>query len=90
MNGPPNADDSKIIMVNSCVAVGCTNRPGSGVHFHKIPCDKERQNLWLIALKLSKPPNLFKHTRVCCDHFLEEDYYKLPYSFEKVNLRMAC
>ena len=66
-------------MVNSCVAFGCTNRSGSGVGFHKIPCDKEREKLWLNALKPAKPPNL-KHARVCSDHFLEEDYdmnYKL-------------
>ena len=60
-------------MVNSCVAFGCTNRVGSGVSFHKIPTDKERQKLWLIALKLEKPPNL-KHAWVCSNHFLDEDY----------------
>ena len=45
VNGPAEANDSKIIMVNSCVAFGCTNRSGSGVNFHKIPCDKELQKL---------------------------------------------
>ena len=50
VNGPPKADDSKVIMVNSSVAFGCTNRYRSGVVFHKIPCDKERQKLWLISL----------------------------------------
>ena len=49
VNGPAEADDSKITMVNSCVAFGCTNRYGSDVNFHKIPCDKERQKLWLVA-----------------------------------------
>ena len=34
---------------------------------------KKRQ-LRLIVLKLAKPPNL-KHARLCCDHFLEGDYY---------------
>ena len=73
MNGPAEGDDSKTIMVNSCVALGCTNRAGSGINFHKILCDEEKQKLWLIALRPSKPPNL-KHTRVCSDHSLEEDY----------------
>ena len=51
VNGPPKADNSKIIMVNSFVAFG--NRPRSGVVFHKTPCDIERQKLWLIALELA-------------------------------------
>ena len=74
VNGSLKAGDSKIIMVNSCGAFGCTNRSGGGVCFHKIPCDKERHKLWLIALKLARPPYL-KHDRVCCGHFLEGDYY---------------
>ena len=49
VNGPAEADDSKIIMVNSCVAFGCTNI-SCGISFHKIPYNKERQ-MWLIALK---------------------------------------
>ena len=52
---PPKADNSKIIMVTSCVAFGCTDIFRSGVVFHKIPCDKERQKLWFIALKLACP-----------------------------------
>ena len=66
------ADDRKIIMVNSCVAFGITNRSGSGVDFYKIPCDGERQKLGLIAFKLAKPHNL-KPVLVCSDHFLEDD-----------------
>ena len=62
-------------MANSCVAFGCTNRSGSDFCFQKIPCDKERQELWLIALKLATPPNL-KHAHVCCEHFPEDDYYQ--------------
>ena len=53
MNGPTKADDRKIIMVNPYVAFGCTNIFESGVGFHKIPCDKEIQKLWLIAPKLA-------------------------------------
>ena len=45
VNGPPKADNSKIIMLNLCVAFGCTNRSRSGIVFHKILCDKERQKL---------------------------------------------
>ena len=45
VNGPPKADNSKIIMLNSCVAFGCSNRSRSGIVFLKIPCDKERQKL---------------------------------------------
>ena len=59
---------AKIIMVNSCDAFGCTNRAGSSVSFHKIPCDKETQNVWLIALRRSMPVNL-KHACVYSDHF---------------------
>ena len=51
-----------------------TNRFGSGVVFNKIPCDKETQKLWLIALKPAKPPNDLKHACVRCDRFLEGDY----------------
>ena len=58
VNGPEKADVSNIIIGNSCVVFGCTNRSGSGVVFHKIPCDKERHKVWLIALKLAYPPNL--------------------------------
>ena len=74
MNRPANAVDSKNIMVDSCVAFGCTDRSGRRVVIHKIPCDKERHKLWLVTLKLAMPTNL-KHACVCCDHFLEEDYY---------------
>ena len=45
VNRPPKADNSKIIRLNSCVAFGCTDRSRSGVVFHKIPCDEERQKL---------------------------------------------
>ena len=75
VNGPAKADDdSKIIMVNSCVAYGCTTRSRSGVCFHNIPCDKERHELWLIALKPAKQHDL-KHARLCCEHFLVENHY---------------
>ena len=40
VNGP---NDSKTIMVNPYVAFGCTNRFGSCIVFHKIPCDNEIQ-----------------------------------------------
>ena len=72
VNGPTKADDRKIIMVNSSVAFGFTNISGSGLDFYKIPCDRERQKLRLIAFKLAKPPNL-KPVRVCSDHFLKDD-----------------
>ena len=72
VNGPEKADDSKIITVELCVAFGCTNRSVSVVLFHENPCDKERQQLWLIALTFAKPLNR-KHALVCCDHILEED-----------------
>ena len=72
LNGPAKSDDCKFIMVNSCVAFGCTYRSGNGVVFPKIPCDK--QKLWLITLKLAKPSYL-KHACVCSEHFLEEDCY---------------
>ena len=68
------SDDRKIIMVNSYVASAGTNISGSGVGFHKIPRYKERQNVWLITLRLAKPSNL-KHTSVCSDHFLEDAHY---------------
>ena len=35
VTGPAEADDSKIIMVNSCAAFGAS--------FHKTPCDKETE-----------------------------------------------
>ena len=72
------SDDRKIIMVNSYVASGGSNISGSGVGLHMIPRDKERQKLWPNTIKLAKPSNL-KHTSVCADNFLEEDYsnYKL-------------
>ena len=41
VSGPPEADGSNNINVSSCFAFGTANRPGSGVGFHKIPCDKE-------------------------------------------------
>ena len=71
INEPAEAEDSKIIMVNACAVFDCNTRSGSGVVFHKIQCDKQRQRLWLTAHRLAKPPNL-KHARVCSDHFLRE------------------
>ena len=64
VNGPAKADNSKTVIGNSYVALDCYDRSGSGVVFHKIPCDEETQKLWLIALKLAKPPNL-KHACEC-------------------------
>ena len=74
MNGPAEGDDSKIIMVNSCVALGCTNRTGNGVSFHRIPCDKETQKLWLIAFNVLSHLIRLKHACVCSDPSLDEDY----------------
>ena len=74
VNGPAKADNSKIVIGNSYVALDCKARSGSGVVFHKIPCDEETQKLWLIALKLAKQPNL-KHACECRNYFLEGDYY---------------
>ena len=73
VNRPAKANDSRIMMVNSCVAFSCTNKnSGKGVYSHNIPCDKERQKLWPIALKHAEQHNL-KHACVCCDHFPEEN-----------------
>ena len=90
MNGPAEGDDSEIIMVNLCVAFGCSSRAGSGVSFHKVSCDKETQKLRLIENRQSpsKQPNLL-HACVCSDHSLEEDYqfnYKLESEFVPIVL----
>ena len=45
VNGPAETDNIKIIMVNPCVVFGCIDRSGSGVCFHKVPCNKERNNV---------------------------------------------
>ena len=45
VNGPAEDDDSRIMRMNSCVAFGCTNGSRSGVYFHKVLCNKERQRL---------------------------------------------
>ena len=55
VNGPAKADDSQIIMVNSCVAFGCTNRSGSvevALIFTRFHVVKRDRNCGLLHLNL--------------------------------------
>lgn len=57
-------------MVNSCAAVGCTNRVGKkGIIFYRFPADAEQRAKWLAAVRRDKwKPT--KNSRVCSEHFV--------------------
>ena len=71
-NGPAKVDNSKIIMVNSCVAFGGVVDLDVALAFTRF-CVIETQKVWLVALKLARPTNSML-ARVCCDPFLEKDF----------------
>ena len=63
-----------------CIAPGCKNEfyrvkaKDKTVHFHKLPLKRRTVLLrWLAALKRESPP-MGSDSRVCSEHFLEEDY----------------
>lgn len=63
-----------------CIAPGCKNEfyrvqsEGKKVHFHTLPLKRRPVLLrWLAALKRKNPP-MGTDSRVCSEHFLEEDY----------------
>ena len=58
-------------MVNSCAAIGCTNRTkaGSGISFHRFPLSRpELLHKWVRAVRREKwTPN--RYSFICSDHF---------------------
>jgi hypothetical protein len=73
-------------MVNNCVAVGCNNYPSryTKVSFYRFPCDVERRNKWIAAVKRKswKPS---ENSRLCSEHFISG--YILSRSFIKTLTR---
>ena len=68
-------------MVNSCSAIGCSNRhvKGGTKAFHKFPLkNKELCKRWVVALKRENfTPT--SYSCICSDHFTPNDYnYCLP------------
>ncbi|XP_047101644.1 THAP domain-containing protein 2-like isoform X2 [Schistocerca piceifrons] len=61
---------SCIIMVNSCAALGCTEKyvKGAELSFHSFPADEVRRNVWTLALK-RKNFKASKYTKICSKHF---------------------
>ncbi|XP_049769900.1 THAP domain-containing protein 2-like isoform X3 [Schistocerca cancellata] len=61
---------SCIIMVNSCAALGCTEKyvKGAELSFHSFPADEVRRNVWTLALK-RKNFKATKYTKICSKHF---------------------
>jgi hypothetical protein len=69
-------------LVDSCCAIGCTNRRGDkpGLCFYRIPSEKEnpeRRRLWICALRRASVPGEnkqwqpSKYTRLCSEHFIK-------------------
>ena len=58
-------------MVNSCCAIGCTNRyhEGCGLSFYRFPADRSRRNKWLAAIK-RKDWQPSDYSWVCSAHFV--------------------
>lgn len=63
-----------------CIVPGCKNEiytakaEGKHVHFHILPHKRKIVQIrWLATLKRKSPP-VNTRSRVCSDHFLEEDY----------------
>ncbi|XP_049769899.1 THAP domain-containing protein 2-like isoform X2 [Schistocerca cancellata] len=57
-------------MVNSCAALGCTEKyvKGAELSFHSFPADEVRRNVWTLALK-RKNFKATKYTKICSKHF---------------------
>ncbi|GBO15124.1 THAP domain-containing protein 1 [Araneus ventricosus] len=67
-------------MVNVCSAYGCVNRSShpnckeKGISFHHFPLnDQQKLKMWIEKMKRKsfKPT---KHSRICSQHFVEEDF----------------
>jgi hypothetical protein len=61
-----------------CRAPGCTNfyYKTTNKHYHRLPIgDSVRMKQWLHNLKRKNAPK-FVSSRVCSDHFIEDDYLK--------------
>ena len=69
-----------IIMVTSCIAIGCTNRvkAGSGISFHRFPLSRpELLHKWVRAVRRENwTPN--KHSYICSDHFHSSCFIEKP------------
>ena len=67
-------------MVLSCCAIGCTNRlnkkgKDSGISFHRLPKDPNRQKMWLNKLKRKNfDPSQMAALYICSEHFKASDY----------------
>ena len=67
-------------MVLSCCAIGCTNRfnkksKDSGLSFHRLPKEPNRQKMWLNKLKRKNfDPSQMSALFICSDHFKASDY----------------
>ena len=80
VNGPAEADYSKILMLNSCVALGCTNiELEVALAFTIFHVLKRHNNCGLLHLDLLSH-RILKHALMRSDNSLVEDYqfnYKL-------------
>uniref|UniRef100_A0A1Q3F534 Uncharacterized protein n=1 Tax=Culex tarsalis TaxID=7177 RepID=A0A1Q3F534_CULTA len=58
------------------VCCACRKRkiPGSNVTFHNFPQDRKQSEKWCKAVGLADPP--VQSSRVCSEHFTEQDYTK--------------
>ena len=67
-------------MVLSCCAIGCSNRlnkkaKDSGISFHRLPKDPNRQKMWLKKLKRKNfDPTQMSALYICSEHFQPSDY----------------
>lgn len=76
-----------------CIAPGCKNdfykvkAKGKIVNFHKLQRNwKTVLQRWLVALKRKSPP-MGTDSRVCSEHFLEEDYTEEIFDSGKLVVR---
>ncbi len=61
-------------MVDSCCAVGCTNRltKGCTLSFYKFPVDSSRRRLWIAAIN-RKGWESIQYNFVCSAHFSKRE-----------------
>ncbi|XP_046983542.1 THAP domain-containing protein 2-like isoform X2 [Schistocerca americana] len=73
---------SCIIMVNSCAALGCTEKyvKGADLSFHSFPADEVRRNVWTLALK-RKNFKASKYTKICSKHFSSDCFDTESFGF---------
>ena len=79
----------KIIMVNRCVAGGCSNTCKDNVSLYHFPKDLARRRLWTRQVKITRDKwtGPTEHSTLCSAHFSDECFEKQPTLMKEFGLK---